>query len=101
MQCNELSPVHKTALRKVRASGPLFDLARNTLNKGITSSGISGAYIQFATDCRIYGLYEALLYAEGYERQKAYAAGTVATVLAALVTRLNKRPSTRHEYAQS
>jgi len=36
-----------------------------------------GAYIQFNQDVGLYGLWEALLYAEGYEDQGHYELGTV------------------------
>lgn len=36
-----------------------------------------GAYIQFNQDVGLYGLWEAMLYAEGYENQGDYELGTV------------------------
>lgn len=84
MKPQELSQEHKKQLRKVK-SGPLYDTARNLLNTGIVpGSGLSGAYIQFDKDVKLYGLYEALLYAEGYETQGHFVESTVSKICEAL-----------------
>jgi len=80
----ELSPENKKQLRKTK-SGDLYDTARNLLNAGIVpSNGLSGAYIQFDKDVKLYGLYEALLYAESYEKQGHFVEGTVSKICEAL-----------------
>ena len=48
-----------------------------------------GADVQFIQDVRIYGLYEALLFAEGYEDEGYFAKGTAAKA-AGLLTVLLK-----------
>lgn len=63
----------KKALRKIRG-GAVAEVARNTLVKGCIKQV---AYIQFWADVQMYGLWEALLYAEGYERKGDFAEGTV------------------------
>lgn len=76
----ELSQENKQKLRKTK-SGKLYDTARNLLNCGIISSGgIHGPYIQFDKDVKLYGLYEALLYAEQYENQGYFVEGTVSKI---------------------
>lgn len=40
-----------------------------------------GAYMQFHQDVTVYGLWEALLYAEGYEGKGDYTSGTVHAAL--------------------
>lgn len=40
---------------------------------------------QFNEDCRVYGLWEALLYVEGYEAQGQYKAGTAEDVIRHLI----------------
>lgn len=81
MTPRELSNDIKNKLRKISKSGDTYDTVRNMLNAGITpSNGLSGAYIQFDKDVQIYGLYEALLYAEGYEKQGHYVEGTVSKI---------------------
>lgn len=69
----------KKQLRKVKGvTGPLQDIARNTLVQGCLEQG---AYIQFGADLRIYNLWEALLYAHGYEERGMYRAGTAQKAL--------------------
>lgn len=72
----------KVKWRKVRGlAGPLQDTARNILVNGCIDQG---AYIQFGRDLVLYNLWEALLYAQSYEKQGMYAEGTVQKVLDAL-----------------
>jgi len=80
----EVSDEMKKALRKVK-SGRIFDLARNTLVKGCISQG---AYIQFGIDVPLYGLWSALLSAESYERDGAFAPGTVQKTLDAVIKKV-------------
>jgi len=88
MKPTELSQEHKKQLRKIKA-GPLYDTARNLLNCGIVSGpGLSEAYIQFDKDVKLYGLYEALLYAEGYEQQGHFVEGTVSKICEALTKKM-------------
>jgi len=94
MQFNELTAEQRKALRKIKASGSIFDTARTSLKAGIVGNGISGAYIQFGQDCATYGLYEALLYAEGYEQSNsnpAYAKGTVLRTLDLVAAKIDKQ----------
>jgi hypothetical protein len=80
---------YRTTLRKTK-SGPLVDIARNTLNSGIVGNGLHGPYIQFGQDIALYGLWEALLYAETYENQGHFVDGTLERIAHALVKKLNK-----------
>jgi hypothetical protein len=69
----------KKKLRKLRSvTGPIQDIARNTLVQGVIDRG---AYIQFGSDMVVYNLWEALLYAKSYEDQGMYVAGTVEKAL--------------------
>lgn len=84
----------RKALRKIKLVSPVTDEARNVLVSGIlggTVPGLSGAYLQFAKDVRIYGLWEALLYAENYEAEGAYAPGTTLKAFQAVAKQLLKR----------
>jgi hypothetical protein len=72
---------HKVKLRKIKTlNNPIVDEVRAILKSGICTSSISGAYIQFESDLRIYGLWEALLYVWSYE-PKYYNAGTAQKAL--------------------
>lgn len=72
---------HKVKLRKIRTvSSPIVDEVRAILKSGICTSGLSVAYIQFEADLRTYGLWEALLYVQGYEPTE-YTAGTAQKAL--------------------
>lgn len=57
-----------------RADDPSAEAARHVLVSGCTNQG---AYIQFGRDLVLYGLWEALLYAESYEQKGWYSPGTV------------------------
>jgi hypothetical protein len=84
----------KKVLRRTNLVSPVTDVARNVLVSGIlggTVPGLSGEYLQFAKDVRIYGLWEALLYAENYEAEGAYAPGTALKAFQAAVKKLLKR----------
>ena len=84
---DKLTPEQKSSLRRIK-KGPIYDLARNMMCGGITSTGISEVYIQFDRDVRIYGLYEALLFAEQYEHQGEYAPGTVQRTIDACLSQV-------------
>lgn len=64
----------KKILRKHKLISELSDIARNILVQGVLERGM---YIQFGSDLRLYNLWEALLYAEGYENRGAYVKGSV------------------------
>jgi hypothetical protein len=82
----DIADNYKRQLRKVKGiAGGLQDIARNTLVKGCIEQG---AYIQFGEDMQVYNLYEALLYAEGYELRGMYRAGSVQSTVDALVAEL-------------
>lgn len=74
----------KNKLRKIKLVSPVTDEVRTILKSGIVGSGISGAYIQFGADVQMYNLWEALLYAEGYEPEY-YKPGTAQRALDAAV----------------
>lgn len=79
----------RTQLRKIK-SGKLVDTARNLLNCGIVSTGgLHGPYIQFGQDVALYGLWEALLYAETYEDQGKFVDGTMEKIARALVKQMH------------
>ena len=59
--------------------------ARVALSAGVIDQG---AYIQFETDLHLYGLWEALLYAENYEHKGMYQPGTAANAAKAAMARL-------------
>jgi hypothetical protein len=81
-----VSEQHKRQLRKIKGvAGQLQDIARNTLVTGCIEQG---AYIQFGADLATYSLYEALLYAEGYEAQGMYRAGSVQRTVDAICAKL-------------
>jgi hypothetical protein len=66
------TPNHiKTKMRAMKTIpiGIKAELLKGCINQG--------AYIQFNQDVGLYGLWEALLYAEGYENQGDYELGTV------------------------
>lgn len=78
-----MTPEQKKTLRKFKGViGAAQDAARNTL---VTGCNDQGAYIQFGRDMSTYNLAEALMYAESYERDGYYAAGTVDKAIAAAV----------------
>lgn len=69
----------KNKLRKVKGiAGDLQDEARNLVVIGCIDQG---AYIQFGRDLQLYNLWEALLYAKGYEEQGMYVEGTIQSAL--------------------
>ncbi len=77
----------KNALRKTK-SGPICDVARNTLVKGCIQQG---AYIQFGSDFKVYGLWGALMSADSYEKDGYYAPGSVAKTLEAVVKKMTAK----------
>jgi hypothetical protein len=87
LNCSEAD---KKKLRKIKLASPVTDAARNTLVQGIAKPGLSGAYIQFGRDVQVYGLWEALLYAHGYEESGEFKAGSAQKALNAALAELNK-----------
>lgn len=81
----EATEKQKKVLRKLKLGDKAADEARYAVQAGITSSGISGAYIQFGRDLQTYGLWEALLYVEQYEQQGEYKEGTAQKALDAAI----------------
>jgi hypothetical protein len=77
----------KKALRKIRTiNSQTVEAVRNSLSNGCIEKG---AYMQFATDVTVYGLWSALLSAHNYEdRYKAYAPGTVEKALQIALRRI-------------
>lgn len=76
----------KNALRRVkRADHPAAEAARHSLVKACR---VQGAYIQFGSDLRVYGLWEALLYAKNYEDNGDHADGAARKALAAAIDAL-------------
>ena len=78
----------KQALRRVkRADDPAGEVARHTLVIGCRDQS---AYMQFGSDLSLYNLWEALLYAEGYEesQRKSYAPGTTIKAFNEAITKL-------------
>lgn len=68
-----ISPKRKAQMRKMK------QLPYSV--KGIVYSGNKGGpamAMQFNSDIKLYGLWEALLYVEGYEKDGYYAEGTAA-----------------------
>jgi hypothetical protein len=73
----------KRALRKIKGvAGERQDIARNTLVKGCLEQG---AYIQFGRDMAVYNLWEALLFAQGYEEDGMYKTGSAQAALDAVL----------------
>jgi hypothetical protein len=84
----QASDEQKRKLRKVKGvAGKLQDIARNTLVGGTIAQG---AYIQFGSDLRTYNLWEALLYAKGYEDKGDYAEGSTQCALDAVLKAMHK-----------
>jgi hypothetical protein len=76
----------KKALRRIKKiDHPAVETARNALVCGCIDQG---AYIQFAKDVTLYGLYEALLYAQNYEERGCYAKGTTTKATNACLTKV-------------
>lgn len=75
----------KKALRKTKMVSRVTDEARYVLSGGCLEQG---AYMQFGADVNLYGLWEALLYAETYEDKGAYKKGTVKEALQAALAKL-------------
>jgi hypothetical protein len=72
MNITASTPNHiKVKMRKVKTVPACI---KATILKGCVNQG---AYIQFVQDVGMYGLWEALLYAESYEANGDYAQGTV------------------------
>ena len=71
----------KKALRRHKKIHGIDDV-RHTLVKGCIDRE---AYMQFPYDVRVYGLWEALLYAESYETEGKYAPGTAQKALDAAI----------------
>lgn len=79
----KVTEAQKARLRKVKGvAGSLQDVARNTLVSGVLEKG---AYIQFGVDMGTYNLWEALLYAEGYEAKGMYKLGSAQAALDAVL----------------
>ena len=71
MQITASTPNHiKVKMRKVKTIPACI---KATMLKGCINQG---AYMQFHQDVGMYGLWEALLYAESYEANGDYALGT-------------------------
>ena len=67
----QVSQEERKRLRKIRVPSPEVKAHIYTGNQGGTRMAV-----QFNEDCRLYGLWEALLYVEQYESQHQYAIGT-------------------------
>ena len=82
MNCSE---EQRAALRKIKViNHSVVEAARNALVTGCLEQGY---YIQFAQDIRTYGLWEALLYAEGYEG-KGFSEGSAQRALNAALKQM-------------
>lgn len=66
-----VSPEQKKILRKIK----VVSSGVKAIVYGGNLAGLA-ATIQFNSDVRLYGMYEALLYVEGYEEQGMYQKGT-------------------------
>jgi hypothetical protein len=69
---NTTSEEDKKRLRKIKI---LPDRVKVVLTQGAIKSPV-GVLTQFHRDLFLYGMWEALLYVEGYEREFYYAEGT-------------------------
>ena len=79
----------KKVLRKIKEiEHKAVEVSRNTLVCGCTEQM---AYVQFGIDVQTYNLWEALLYAEGYEG-KGYKPGTAQKALDAAWRKISSVP---------
>jgi len=68
----QLNPSRVQFLRKLRTPN---DSTKAIVRAGVIKDGIQLA-VQFSNDCRVYNVWEALLYVEGYEADGYYVKGT-------------------------
>lgn len=77
------------AIKNIKTPDMLVEKTRNVLSVGCLEQS---AYVQFGSDVPVYGLWEALLYAELYEhRDHAYVPGTVERACKAAVGEMSER----------
>lgn len=90
MSPTDLTLGRKKLVRRMK-KGPLVDNCRNMLNCGIVQTGgLHGPYMQFGRDLLLYGLYEALLYAEQYEHQGYFKEDTVSSIVEYITNNLQE-----------
>lgn len=80
----------KERLNEIRKVNTITEKMRTIIKRGASSPDNIVLIDQFIRDLRLYNVYEALLYVEGYEEQGLYTRGTAVEVFKLVIA--DKRP---------